>query len=615
MLAQLTLNRNYASCTSTWQGIQASAVEVVYTSPSWDYDNVTISVPAAIPPGSVFNSVQIQYTVDTAGGSKSIQFSDTRLGVTNASLLTRLQEGERELRLLFSYKAAGGSGRVGVNTSTCTWRNITITVDYTDPSRVHGETQIDGSLISYSVEQNSLMPGQSGSAVIAVTSARDCSSVTMELRPHGAVSGISYTWEVSAPAGRQTVLRPEFLLEGITLTARVTPADIRFTLDDTPGQWIATTLNLVRERLAPVVSAAFTDIGQDKLTSYVQGKSVLRATLTVTADTEADSDITLTDRTLVIDGRRYVSGDGTFDIDTTALSGSVGYTASVTDSYGITGTLSGTLTILPYAPPSLSRLEITRYIMKDRPEGGQIPVADDDGAQVWVTLTGSFSPLEGGNRWTLTAIYDGTTRVMQEGAGAISFTEDTALLPVSFTPTTAHTIRIRISDIYDTADYSVTIPKAGGIFNIERGGVAVGKRSTGTTGSPKFECAYPAVFEAGAFDGAGNPLGGNVYTAAEVQVGAFLGKPMYRKVIRTGSISYVSSNPTNLPTGLEGCTPVRIDGMVYTSAYGCLPANCYHSGNIMAFARLDTATGNLICYTSTANSGAVYILDYIKESL
>lgn len=53
---------------------------------------------------------------------------------------------------------------------------------------------------------------------------------------------------------------------------------------------------------------------------------------------------------------------------------------------------------------------------------------------------------------------------------------------------------LTLADSFESAEYDFVLPKAGGLFNIEKGGVAVGMRSNGTRALPKFEVAYPAVF-------------------------------------------------------------------------------------------------------------------------
>ena len=46
--------------------------------------------------------------------------------------------------------------------------------------------------------------------------------------------------------------------------------------------------------------------------------------------------------------------------------------------------------------------------------------------------------------------------------------------------------------MFTTLTQVISVPKAGGIFNIEATGVAVGMRSTGTREQPLFQVAYPA---------------------------------------------------------------------------------------------------------------------------
>lgn len=72
-------------------------------------------------------------------------------------------------------------------------------------------------------------------------------------------------------------------------------------------------------------------------------------------------------------------------------------------------------------------------------------------------------------------------------------------------------------------EQNILISPATPILNVDEGGVAIGKFSTGTSENPKFECAYPAVFQ---------------YFEGPVEAGIWIdGKTIYRKIISFGSIN------------------------------------------------------------------------------
>lgn len=100
------------------------------------------------------------------------------------------------------------------------------------------------------------------------------------------------------------------------------------------------------------------------------------------------------------------------------------------------------------------------------------------------------------------------------------------IIPVSFSSSNEHQFTITLSDLFQSTSLEVIVPKGGAYFNVEANGVAVGMLSTGTTevkkfevaedytssfyggvafgqssssseDNPKFECEFPAYFNAG----------------------------------------------------------------------------------------------------------------------
>lgn len=102
------------------------------------------------------------------------------------------------------------------------------------------------------------------------------------------------------------------------------------------------------------------------------------------------------------------------------------------------------------------------------------------------------------------------------------------------------------------------------------------------------------------------------YVSEEVQIGTFLGEPLYRIVIEVPILSVNSASATTISTGVTPARVISLNGYVRTNSYGDIPINCYHSTAIRAFAR-PTASG-IAAYagTSCANTGAVFIMEYTK---
>ena len=89
---------------------------------------------------------------------------------------------------------------------------------------------------------------------------------------------------------------------------------------------------------------------------------------------------------------------------------------------------------------------------------------------------------------------------------AKTYTHDRTVLTGTYVNTSSFDFTVELSDQFTTITYSVNVPKAGGIFNIETTGVAVGMRSTGTDAQPLFQSAYPAHFLSGAYGADGNRI-------------------------------------------------------------------------------------------------------------
>lgn len=621
MTTNLTLSKTAATCSSEWTGRYIIGGSFEYTTPTTDYDNITVSVPEILR-GATINSVTFSFSTSNVTGSKKVVFNDTRVSATNASLLARLQAGDMSIPLLFSYRAVGGTGGSGTHSETCRWTDLRIEVEYIPAAAVNGTVEMAGATVFYAIAQNSLAASETGDITLSITPASDATRIQVDIRPHGGSTFTTMAYDVVAPAGRQTTIQGTFPLTGLTLSSHVELADIRLHVtagSETVSNWTETQLRLVRERYAPQISAAWNDLTDihSRFGVYVQGKSRLRCSITVTLDTAADPAIASASRLLNIGGVMYTSGDGTFEVPTEALSGSNAYTLSVTDSYGQTGTAAGTLTVTAYRAPELTRLEIQRYVERTSETGAVYYEADDDGNRVWVTMNGAVSPVNGKNATTVTVNYAGADHALTSYSDgrAFSFDRDRSLITAQFAESQEWALTVTVSDMFGAASYAVLLPKAGAIFSIEKGGVAVGMRCTGTQTDRRFQCAYPATFTAGIFDADGKPIGGNkaeYILDTEQEVGTFFGQKLYRKCAQISSLSTSSSSPTSVDMGITPAHIVRIDGYVSTNSYGDLPINCYHSSSVRAFCRPDGVTGKLIAYTGSSNSGAVIIVEYTK---
>jgi hypothetical protein len=296
MQINLTLSKNTAVSTSAWTGTAQERVEyvgglqrvyTVYTYSAPDVisdDSVTVTVPPSLS-GVKFVSARLSYDVlqTQAGRSRTLQFADTGKNVTDKAILARLRAGDTSFRIRFYFRAAGGTGGSGANYATCTWKNLKLAAEYTPAGRIHGHVAVAGVTFSLS--------GSAG-------------------------GGGSVTREVTASEGGAWDDSFNFTLpqtDASLWSARVgASADICILIAYSDGTSasagpVSVALKLVRERLAPALSLDFTDTAGVFAVygAYVQNRSSLAALPSVTLDTEADQNNSVSAVSLLFGGSAY----------------------------------------------------------------------------------------------------------------------------------------------------------------------------------------------------------------------------------------------------------------------------------------------------------------------
>ena len=272
---------------------------------------------------------------------------------------------------------------------------------------------------------------------------------------------------------------------------------------------------LLKSRVAPAISAVtWGESGTSHISAYgnlIAGKTVPVISFTVALDTDADSGIGYESRVLQVGGKTYTLNTNGGTLQPISESGTVDYTITVTDSYGQVGTLAGTVTVLAYTMLTLKNVAISRYVASLNAQGQTVYELDDDGTSVWLDaeITCQTALGTGSNTWTLTITPAGGSAITVAANQALAsktYNHDRAALSGSYAATSEYSFTVELSDSFTTLRVSVTVPKAGGIFNIELTGVAVGMRSTGTTEEPLFEVGYKAHFRQAVYGADGNRL-------------------------------------------------------------------------------------------------------------
>lgn len=502
-MATTTLNvsPSTAGAKSSWRVHYVPGSGYSYTTPNTDGTKVTISVPSSLS-GVVFNSVTFTYSVSSDPGTRKVQYYGTATNVTNANLLEKLQAGETEIQIYFSFRAPGGGTTEGLHEHYCTWSDITVTVDYIPAGLITGTvTTTQGSSVTYILNNQSVAIGEQIPVQLIVRPDVAISGVTMKIGDSDHTSS-DYTenyYEVNAPAGVNTSVVFNINIDDCQLTNNIEDGYFSFVLHTASStettQWVHSELHLVGQRIAPTITAVWSDSTSMKSTfgEFVQSASHITCTITVSVDTEADSTTYITARTLTINDNTYTSGNGTFEIGSLNISGSVPFTINATDNFGTVGSLIGSITLLAYAQPTLTAVSMERYDITQM-------VPDETSDRVVTSLTGSITSLASANAWTMTATYtngvtSNTVTILSGNDGrTLSYTNSASLFQYTLANSYDWNVVITITDVISTVSYEIVVPKTGAIFNIEVNGVAVGMRSSSTAQTPKFETDYESHF-------------------------------------------------------------------------------------------------------------------------
>ena len=185
------------------------------------------------------------------------------------------------------------------------------------------------------------------------------------------------------------------------------------------------------------------------------------------------------------------------------------FTLRVTDAAGKAGTLQSAFTAIAHTKPVISAFSANRYLNN----GGSV-VISPLGTKVCLTIT--VNALSSG---TIT-LKDGTTtqnigtlslQITDEGSGnwtwqtitntlssaaAYSVTNDTTIDTETRYTGAVYSYRLVAEDLFSSSEAVVTVGSTSAIMNIEKNGVAIGKRCTqGTPDNPILDIAMETVFD------------------------------------------------------------------------------------------------------------------------
>lgn len=205
---------------------------------------------------------------------------------------------------------------------------------------------------------------------------------------------------------------------------------------------------------------------------YVQGKT----TATLTATATAGDGSTIASYTYSGLGINTTVTTNTAMTSTLASSGSQTYTVTVKDARGRTASKTVSITVYPYAAPTISSVSVQRC-----DSSGNL---SDSGTYAKYTVNSTYSTVNGKNTRTVTAAYSSNNGSSYSAETTLQATTDTASAKTgtygggSLAATTSYVIRFTIKDAYGaTATITAPLQSAARPMNIKSNGkgVAFGK--------------------------------------------------------------------------------------------------------------------------------------------
>ena len=275
---------------------------------------------------------------------------------------------------------------------------------------------------------------------------------------------IEHSWFPSSTSGTLTVVLETY--NGTTLVASTSKS---------------VTAN-VPTSITPSVSALTAAVVDGKGGYYVQNKS--KVTLSATATAGSGASI----KSYVFSGTN-MSASGTATSVTSSVlqySGTKTYTVTVTDTRGRTASKNVSITVQPYAAPTISSISVQRCT-----SNGTI---DENGTYAYVTVNSSYSTLNGANTRTVVLTNSANSTATTVQATTNTNGSWSGVYGSGFAVGTTYTITATIKDTAygATATKSGTLKAASRPININWNGkgVSIGAMST----KQAFEVSMPAEF-------------------------------------------------------------------------------------------------------------------------
>ena len=213
------------------------------------------------------------------------------------------------------------------------------------------------------------------------------------------------------------------------------------------------------------VTATIVANGADTSYGYVKGKSKCKLTINGASGSNGS-----TIKSYSISGGGFSSTASSFTTGALTSSGTITFTAKVTDSRGRTSdSKTVSISVLDYMNPNITSFKVIRCN-----SGG---TADDDGTYIKITPKYTYSTLNNKNSITSKAEFRATGASSWTNAGAVASGSSLVTGSNGIATDKSYDVRLTITDKFTSVSQSVVVPTAFVTMDIKKGGkgIAFGK--------------------------------------------------------------------------------------------------------------------------------------------
>lgn len=418
-------------------------------------------------------------------------------------------------------------------------------------------------------------------------------------------TGTSHTYTVPTSAGSNF---PSATTATLTIEAETFVGSTSYGTVDTsvtltlPGDAAPTATCVVsRTWVSGIASSA-------QIAAYVQSKSGVSFALTGTAQYGAS----VASFRIVIEGKTYTrNGNGSIAHSPIAGSGTVSYTYTVTDSRGLSRSYNGSVSVLAWSTPKITRFAI------DRVTSGNTLAIDGTYARATVQASASSLTVSGSQKNSIkyyvryreagsaTWTNSDTTTISSTSVNQAAILKKGGAAVGTFNDMAGYEFQLVLQDLYASISAADDMPTKETFLDVNEtnGSMGFGGEVTGTGSMPEYTFYGPIHALSGV-------TGAQVYSTTEQNTGNkwIDGKTIYATII---TYNQTSAGATTIPYDFTGVESAWVDASTSFFVVNDTPRTVNHVGYIASngdriFAAQLRPDDNQILLT-TNNSGTAYI--------